>query len=306
MAISDGTNTAGLSVGPKTSKQKREEKAASIAELDSKQEGVLDDKMALGRPVQWETMFRFMDGKVTGMTPEEAYKLSQARRCTLLDVRSPDDGASDIEWMNNGFFIAGSMRYCVLPKAINIPLYSLIGGVSLYKQIRRVGFSYVFGVLNGQELRMDFVKEVMERFPDKKTPLVVFCDASRPTMEKAMGRDYGIRSRSLQAVYYLTKVGGYTNVKYMDGGFYGWYNSEQDLPVYEFDDPDAKPFAQRNLPKMLSILTFLTFVTSIKSGLVFIPFLFFAPPGSLCTAGFCELENLRDLFVAAAKNPLSL
>jgi hypothetical protein len=34
MAISDGTNTAGLSVaGPKTSKQKREEKAASIAEL---------------------------------------------------------------------------------------------------------------------------------------------------------------------------------------------------------------------------------------------------------------------------------
>lgn len=80
----------------------------------------------------------------------------------------------------------------------------------------------------------------------------------------------------------------------------------QDLPVYEFDDPDAKPFAQRNLPKMLSILTFLTFVTSIKSGLVFIPFLFFAPPGSLCTAGFCELENLRDLFVAAAKNPLSL
>jgi hypothetical protein len=68
----------------------------------------------------------------------------------LLDVRSPDDGASDIEWMNNGFFIAGSMRYGVLPKAINIPLYSLIGGVSLYKQIRRVGFSYVFGVLNGQ------------------------------------------------------------------------------------------------------------------------------------------------------------
>lgn len=75
---------------------------------------------------------------------------AQAGRCMLLDVRSPDDGASDIEWMNNGFFIAGSMRYGVLPKAINIPLYSLIGGVSLYKQIRRVGFSYVFGVLNGQ------------------------------------------------------------------------------------------------------------------------------------------------------------
>jgi hypothetical protein len=55
---------------------------------------------------------------------------------------------------------------------------------------------------------MDFVKEVMERFPNKATPLVVFCDASRPTMEKAMGRDFGIRSRSLQAIYYLTKVGG--------------------------------------------------------------------------------------------------
>jgi hypothetical protein len=39
---------------------------------------------------------------------------------------------------------------------------------------------------------------------------------------------------------------------------------------------------------------------------VFIPLLFFAPPGALCDAGFCEVENLRDLFVAALANPLSL
>jgi hypothetical protein len=85
-------------------------------------------------------------------------------------------------------------------------------------------------------------------------------------MEKAMGRDFGIRSRSLQAIYYLKKVGGYTNVRYMQGGFYAW--DEAELPVEEFNDPDAKPFAQRNLPKMIKIGTFLLFVTSIKSGLV--------------------------------------
>lgn len=48
------------------------------------------------------------------------------------------------------------------------------------------------------QLRTTFVEEVMAKFPDKDTPLVLFCDASRPTMEKAMGREFGIRSRSLQ------------------------------------------------------------------------------------------------------------
>jgi hypothetical protein len=33
------------------------------------------------------------------------------------------------------------------------------------------------------------------------------------------------------------------------------------MPVEEFNDPDAKPFAERNLPKMLSILSFLLFAT---------------------------------------------
>jgi hypothetical protein len=51
-----------------------------------------------------------------------------------------------------GFFIAGTMRYGVIPGAVNVPLYSLIGGMDLYKQIRRIGFSYLFGVLNGQEV----------------------------------------------------------------------------------------------------------------------------------------------------------
>lgn len=80
---------------------------------DSKQTMFLDSKMALGRPVQWETMFRYMDGNVSGISPQEAFAASRPAKASLadtllkraskpkaalLDVRSPDDGASDIEW----------------------------------------------------------------------------------------------------------------------------------------------------------------------------------------------------------------
>lgn len=68
---------------------------------DARQVGNLSNKMALGRPVQWETMFRFMEGKVASVTAEEARALSRDGAAQLLDVRSPDDGASDIEWMNS-------------------------------------------------------------------------------------------------------------------------------------------------------------------------------------------------------------
>mmetsp|Transcript_35201 Transcript_35201/g.59337 ORF Transcript_35201/g.59337 Transcript_35201/m.59337 type:complete len:356 (-) Transcript_35201:105-1172(-) len=285
----------------KTYKQKVAEKAANVADLDAKEMDVLQDKMQLGRPVQWETMFRYMDGQLSGISMEDAYAGMSKRgrgQLNLLDVRSPNDGASDIEWMNSGFFIAGTMRYGVIPGAVNVPLYSLIGGMDLYKQIRRIGFSYLFGVLNGQELRPEFVTETEKRFPDKDAPLVVFCDASRPTMDKAIGRNFGVRSRSLQACYYLMKVGGYTNVRFLEGGFMGWYNDDA-MPVEEFNDPDAKPFAERNLPKMLSILSFLLFATSLKSGLFLVPLLFFAPEGSLCAAGWCELENTKNLFLHA-------
>eukprot|EP00240_Pyramimonas_obovata_P004242 CAMPEP_0118931620 /NCGR_PEP_ID=MMETSP1169-20130426/7898_1 /TAXON_ID=36882 /ORGANISM="Pyramimonas obovata, Strain CCMP722" /LENGTH=347 /DNA_ID=CAMNT_0006874139 /DNA_START=154 /DNA_END=1197 /DNA_ORIENTATION=+ len=285
----------------KTYTQLLADRAASISELDARQEQVYREKLELGRPVQWETMFRAMDGTLTGIGAEEANTAMEKGELTLLDVRSPDDGASDIAWMNSGFFIAGTMRLGVVPGAVNVPLYSLINGMNLYKQIRRIGFSYVFGVLNGQELRMEFVQEVQERFPDQSTPLVVFCDSSKPTMEKAIGRDFGIRSRSLQACYYLMRVGGYTNVRYLEGGFPGWYCNEE-LPLDEFINPEAQPFAQRNVPKMMSILFFLTFVTSIKSGLVFIPLLFFAPEGALCEAGFCEVEAVKNLFLHAFDN----
>jgi hypothetical protein len=63
----------------------------------------MDDMMVLGRPVLWETMFRFMDGNVspsTGLTPEQVQAGLSKGKLTLLDVRSPDDGASDVEWMN--------------------------------------------------------------------------------------------------------------------------------------------------------------------------------------------------------------
>ncbi|KAK3270227.1 hypothetical protein CYMTET_21364 [Cymbomonas tetramitiformis] len=288
----------GSSSGQKTREQVKLERAASVARRDAEEEAGLSTKLSVGRPVQWTTMFRYMDGTVAGISPEDAFSAQQAGELTLLDVRSPDDGASDIEWMNQGFFIAGTMRYGTIPGAVNVPLYSLIGGTTLFKQIRRASFSYVFGVLNGQEVRTTFVEDAMEQWPDKDTPIAIFCDSQRGTMEKAMGRDFGIRCRALQAAYYLKRIGGYTNVKYIDGGFLGWYNNEE-LPVDDFDDPEAKPFAQRNLPKMASILFFLIFVTTIKSGFVFIPFLFFAPQGSLCKAGFCELEHVRDLYIHA-------
>jgi hypothetical protein len=82
-----------------------------------------------------------------------------------------------------GFFIAGTMRKGVVPGAVNVPLYSLIGGNTFYKQARRAGFSYIFGVLNGQEVRSDFVKEVLAAIPKKDTPIVVMCDSKYPTME---------------------------------------------------------------------------------------------------------------------------
>lgn len=44
------------------------------------------------------------------------------------------------------------MRKGVIDGAVNVPLYSLIEGTTMYKQLRRAGFSYVFGVLNGQEV----------------------------------------------------------------------------------------------------------------------------------------------------------
>ena len=50
-----------------------------------------------------------------------------------------------------------------------------------------------------------------------------------------------------QACYYLQRVGGYTNVRYLEGGFLGWYNNDN-LPMDEFVDPDAQPFAQVREP----------------------------------------------------------
>lgn len=149
-----------------------------------------------------------------------------------------------------------------------------------YEQARRAGFSYIFGVLNGQEIRTDFVQvgarlprcsldaalsspdgekwrsgvsgrmrvrralarwrhlpqdafihthtpsalthtsmcvshmharlrtqEVSAALPKKDTPIVIMCDSKYANMETAKGRDFGIRSRGLQACYYLLKVG---------------------------------------------------------------------------------------------------
>lgn len=69
------------------------------------------------------------------------------------------------------------------------------------------------------------------------------------------------------------------------------------MPVTAFSDPDAQPFAQRNLPKMASILFFLVFVTSIKSGLVFLPILFFAPEGTLADYGLTPLEEVKAAYI---------
>jgi len=307
MASSSDVSDTGAGTGggqflkPMTAAQRKAEREARIAAEDKANEAALDGKMELGRPVLWATMFRYLQDKVEGVTPDEAFALQKAGKAQLLDVRSVNDGASDIEWMNSGFFIAGTMRYGVIPGAVNVPLYQMIQGTSFYKQLRRSTFSYLFGVLNAQELRVEFVKEVEKQFPDKNTPLVIFCDATQPTLEVATGRPLGIQGRSLQAAYYLMRVGGYTNVRFMQEGFMGWYDNE-DLPVDEFSDPDAQPFAQRNLPKMLSILFFLVFVTSIKSGLFLIPLVFFSKEGALCDAGFCQVEEIRTLYLHSLDN----
>jgi hypothetical protein len=39
-------------------------------------------------------------GQVDGLTPEQVQQLVASKKLTILDVRSPDDGASDVEWMN--------------------------------------------------------------------------------------------------------------------------------------------------------------------------------------------------------------
>lgn len=202
--------------------------------------------------------------------------------------------------MRKGFFIAGTMRKGLPEGAVNVPLFQLIGGQTVYKQIRRITFSYVFGVLNGQEVRREFFEEVLEVMPDKKKTVVVMCDAKYATMDKATGRERGIRSRSLQATYYLMRFCGYTDVKFMEGGFLGW--EKAGMPVEEFNDPNAKPFAQKNLPKMISILSFLFFVTSVKSGLVFIPIILFAPEGTLADYGFTPLEEVKQAYLATFHN----
>jgi hypothetical protein len=84
-------------------------------------------------------------------------------------------------------------------------------------------------------------------------------------------------------------------VSYMKGGFLGW--DAAGLPVEAFSDPDAQPFAQRNVSKMASILFFLVFVTSIKTGAVFVPILFFAPEGTMTQYGLSTLDTARSSFI---------
>ncbi|KAK3274946.1 hypothetical protein CYMTET_16899 [Cymbomonas tetramitiformis] len=146
-----------------------EAKRERVIARDNRRTDILDDKLSLGRPVLWETMFRYMQGNVSGVTPEELQSLLAKKQVKLLDIRSPDDGASDVAWMNPGFFIEGTMRKGVIDEAVNVPLCTLIEGSSMYKQMRRFAFSYIFGVLNGQELRPEFVKEVLAEYPDKRT-----------------------------------------------------------------------------------------------------------------------------------------
>ncbi|KAK3274944.1 hypothetical protein CYMTET_16897 [Cymbomonas tetramitiformis] len=135
----------------------------------------------------------------------------------------------------------------------------------------------------------------------QNTPIVVMCDSKYATMETAVGRDYGIRSRGLQAAYYLKKVGGYTNVRFLTGGFLGW--KAAGLPVKQFSSADANPFGERNMSKMSQILFFLIFVTSFKTGAIFLPFIFLSEPGTLCDSyNLCELEEIRSIYVNTFKN----
>eukprot|EP00959_Pyramimonas_sp_CCMP1952_P155360 3250665-Pyramimonas_sp.AAC.4 len=44
---------------------------------------------------------RAMDGSLSGISAEDAYAAQKRNKAVLLDVRSADDGASDIKWMNS-------------------------------------------------------------------------------------------------------------------------------------------------------------------------------------------------------------
>jgi len=55
-------------------------------------------------------------------------------------------------------------------------------------------------------LRHHHAQEVSAALPKKDTPIVIMCDSKYANMETAQGRDFGIRSRGLQACYYLLKV----------------------------------------------------------------------------------------------------
>eukprot|EP00899_Mesostigma_viride_P007201 jgi/Mesvir1/16482/Mv10040-RA.1 len=243
-----------------------------IQELDKSQMDEMLEMHEKGKPVEWNTMFRYLMGpgaKVQAITPQAAWERSRKKTITILDVRSADDGASDIPWMNRGFFVPGTMRYGVIANSVNIPLFQTIQGLTMWRWMRRAAFTYIMGVLNGQEVRPTFSAEVEAAIPNKATPIALLCD-SGGNLDANVNRKFGLMSRSLQAAFYL-KLAGYTNLYYIKGGFRDYVR--EDLPVEEFVDENAQPFAQKNFPRMFALIGFIVLATLTKYGIIFFPLL---------------------------------
>jgi hypothetical protein len=112
------------------------------------------------------------------------------------------------------------MRKIISPFAFFLlQFFRLISGWSPDQILRKAAFAF-FGVLNGTEYNADFLQEVSSAVKSKGSSVVLYCNIGG-TLESTGPSEWGRQSRSLTAAYELVKA-GYSNVSFMDGGFYAY------------------------------------------------------------------------------------
>jgi len=107
-----------------------------------------------------------------------------------------------------------------LERAVHIPMVREIQGNSLPKQCRKFGHA-LFVEFPTQERNFDgaeaWLETITKKFPSRDTKIIVGCDIGG-LLDDEPAKRFPL---SLEAMFYLKNL-GYTDVKYVQGGFCAW------------------------------------------------------------------------------------
>ena len=107
--------------------------------------------------------------------------------------------------------------------ALQLPMYRTIEGSSPAQVFRKLGH-VLFSEFPWKERNYpEFLQTLQQRFPSKDAKILVACDIGGLLSTNTTRL---ISSNSFETLYFLKHL-GYTDVRFVRGGFCGWRSDEQ-------------------------------------------------------------------------------